>query len=102
MTELWFRRGWHKGEQHKDFHNECLKWLKLLLKTVKVTDPSAPQLLKKFLAQRRHSIVADQEFRKNIIKQILEDTCNSFPLLSIQLFFNLYKTFCIWPIDVCD
>ena len=102
MTELWFRRGWHKGEQHKDFRNECLQWLKLLLKTVKVTDPSAHQLLEKFLAQSHHGIVADQEFRNNIVKQILEDTRNSFPSLSIQSFFTLYKTFNIWPIDVCD
>ena len=102
MRELWSRRGWHKGEQHKDFRNECLKWLKLLLQTVKVTDPSAPQLLKKFLAQRRHSVVADQEFRYNIVKQILEDTRKSFSSLSIQLFFTLYKSFRIWPIDVCD
>ena len=102
ITELWFLRGWHKGEQHKDFRNESLTWLKLLLQTVKVTDPSAPQLLKKFLEQRRHSIVADQEFHENIVKQILEDTRNNFHSLSTKLFSNLYKTFCIWPIDVCD
>ena len=101
MMEIWKHRGWHVGELHNDFCSECLVWLKLLLSIVKMTDPSAPNLLRKFLIQRRGNIVTDREFSCHIVNQILEDTHKNFHLLSIQQFFVLYKNFRIWPIEVC-
>ena len=100
MRDIWYSRQWNKGEQHKDFRIEILKWLKLLLSVVKLTDPNAHSLLKKFLGVKRNSIVTDAEFRKSITDQILEDTRKNFHLLSIQQFFVLYKSFRIWPLNV--
>ena len=100
MKELWNRKGWHKGPQHKDFRDECFNWMKLLLSTVRVTEPNAHLLLKKFLAPKRGSVVADNNFRNHIVRLILEETKNSFPNLTVQMFFLLYKSFRIWPITV--
>ena len=102
MRDLWYKRGWNKGEQHTDFRAEILKWLKLLLSVVKLTDPNAPSLLKKFLGNKRNSIVTDPEFRKSVTDQVLEDTRKNFNLLSIQQFFILYKSFRIWPLNVSE
>jgi hypothetical protein len=66
MTELWHKRRWHKGDMNDNFRQVCLKWLNLLLSIIKVTDPNAPQLLKKFLAQKMNSIISDKEFRNHI------------------------------------
>ena len=100
MTELWNKRGWQSGESHKDFRNVCYKWLSLLLGTVRPSDPNASVLLKRFFAQRRNSIVSDSEFRQQMTKQVLEETRKNFPDLTIQMFFSLFKTFCIWPLSV--
>ena len=102
MRDLWYKRGWNKGEQHTDFRAEILKWLKLLLSVVKLTDPNAPSFLKKFLGHKRNSIVTDPEFRKSVTDQVLEDTRKNFNLLSIQQFFILYKSFHIWPLNVSE
>ena len=100
MTELWNKKRWNKGEQHNDFRAECLKWMMLLLGIVRMTDPNASQLLKKFLAPKRGSVIADKDFRSHIVQVILEETRKSFPNLTIQLFFPLYKAYRIWPIPV--
>ena len=100
MRKVWYDRHWNKGEQHKDFRIEILKWLKLLLSVVKITDPNAPPLLKKFLGFNRNSVIIDPEFRKSITDQILADTRNNFYILSIQQFFILYKSFRIWTLNV--
>ena len=100
MRKVWYDRHWNKGEQHSDFRVEILKWLKLLLSVVKLTDPNAPSLLKKFLGMNRNSIVTDPEFRKSVTDQILHDARKNFHILSIQQFFTLYKSFRIWPLNV--
>ena len=100
MRDLWYKRGWNKGEQHTDFRAEILKWLKLLLSVVKLTDPNAPSLLKKFFGHKRNSIVTDPQFRKSVIDHVLENTRRNFNLLSIQQFFILYKSLRIWPLNV--
>ena len=74
----------------------------LLLGAVRLTDPNAAQLLKKFLAPKRGSIIADKEYRGSIVQLIVEETRKSFPELSIQRFFPLYKAYRIWPIPVMN
>ena len=88
MTELWNKRGWQSGELHKDFRNECYKWLTLLLGTVRLSNPNVSILLKRFFAQRRNSIVSDSEFRQQMIQQVLEETRKNFPNLIIQMYDN--------------
>ena len=102
MMELWRKRGWNEGEQHTDFRAEVFKWLKLLLSVVKLTDPDAPLLFKKFFGQKRHSIVTDTEFCQSVFDQVLEDTRRNFSILSIRQFCNLYKLFRVWPLNVSD
>ena len=102
MMELWRKRGWNEGEQHTDFRAEVFKWLKFLLSVVKLTDPYAPSLLKKFFGQKRHSIVTDTEFCQSVFDQVLEDTRRNFSILSIHQFCNLYKLFRVWPLNVSD
>ena len=100
MKELCYRKGWHKCLLYEDFRGECFKWMKLLLGTVRVTEPNAHLLLKKFLAPKRGSVIADNNFRSHIVRLILEETENSFPYLTVQMFFLLYKSLRIWPITV--
>ena len=98
MIELWLRRGWHNGKLHNDLRSECLKWLKMLLSTLKLVYPSAPTLLKN---QRPGSTVIDSK-NSQIINEILEDTYKYLSLLSIQVFCRLFKLFYIWPVEVCN
>ena len=74
----------------------------LLLGAVRLNDPNAPQLLKKFLAPKRGSVIADREYRSHIVQQILDETRKSFSELPIQTFFPLYKNYRIWPIPVSN
>lgn len=96
IIELWLRRGWHNGKLHNDFHTECLKWLKMLLSTLKLVYPSAPTLLKK---KGPGNTVIDSK-NSQIINEILEDTYKYLSLLSIQVFYHLFKLFYIWPVEV--
>ena len=94
------KKKWDKGEEHKDFRSECLKWMMLLLGTVRLTDLNAPQLLKKFLAPKKGSVTADREYRTHVVKAVLDETRNSFHELPIHTFYPLYKNYRIWPTPV--
>lgn len=67
---------------------------------MKITNPDAHQLLKKFLAQKRNSVTADREYRSVMVDHVVHETREKFPELSIQQFFMLYKPYRIWPIPV--
>ena len=95
--DLWVRKGWDKSPQHKYFKDELFKWINLLLDTICVTEVT---LTKMFLFPKRRSVIADENVRKHIKKQILEKTRNIFPDLSIQMFFPLYVNIRIWPTAV--
>ncbi len=66
-----------------DFKTEYLRWIMLLLSTVRLTDSNVPQLVEKFLSPKRGSIIADREYRNSIAHWILEELNKSFPVLSV-------------------
>ena len=82
---------------YRDLREECFKWIKLLFNVVSVTDENAHLHLQKFLAPNEGSIVNDEECRSYIISQVVEKAKYSFPKLSIEMFFSLYKSLNIWP-----
>ena len=101
MTELWNSKVWCKGPRHEEFRDRCLKWIKLLLDTVRVIEPDACLNFKKFLnPKKRGSVIADKTFRNDIVRQILEEIRKSFPKLTVSMFFALYKELKIYPIAV--
>ena len=118
MSELWVRKGWHKEQLNEKFRMELIQWLHMLLLLVPITDSSAVPLLKKILNPKR-GVLADQEFRSSIIQQVfvgkksciscgetclypqvLQHTKNNFPQLRLDQFFELHKSFHIWPQEV--
>ena len=101
MTDLWNRKVWCKGPRHEAFRDRCFKWIKLLLDTVCVKEPDACLYFKKFLnPPKKGSVVGDKTFRRNIVRQILEEIRKSFPSLTVPMFFALYKGLKICPIAV--
>ena len=69
MSEMWVRKGWHKGQQNEEFRVELLQWLHMLLLLVPIMDSSTVPLLRKFLTPT-WGVVADPEFRESIIRQV--------------------------------
>ena len=69
MSEMWVRKGWHKGQLDGLFRVELLQWLDMLLLLVPITDSSTVPMLKKILNPKQE-VLANQEFRSSIIQQV--------------------------------
>ena len=100
MNDLWHKKKWNEGKRHDAFKNECCNWMLLLLQTFHIIDASAPLLLKKFLEPKKGSILTDEYVCNFITNKILEKAKQSFPVLTIEVFFPLFKTHPIWPLSV--
>ena len=100
MIELWNHKKKQEDPPYQELRDECIHWIQLLLSVVCVTEENAHLHLQRFLAPEEGSIVNDKKCQKYIISQVVKETKNNFPKLSIQMFFALYKSFKIWPIKV--
>ena len=100
MNDFWHKKKWNEGNSHDAFKHECCNWMLLLLRTFHINDASAPLLLKKFLEPKKGSILTDEYFHNFITNKILEKAKQSFPVLTIEVFFPLFKAYTIWPLSV--